>query len=93
MSFITHRSLEDAWWNRYRQMELIPKTVPNPASHRNPVKGGLNVLWRSLLALLVDELVEEQRVEYLERCWSLNELDEVEQSPSRFLHRFWVLIE
>ncbi len=92
MSFVAHCSADDAQWDMYKQMELIPGSVPNPASHRNPLTSGLNILWRSLLALLVDELVEEQRVEYLERCWSLNEFGEGEQS-SNSLKRLWVLME
>jgi hypothetical protein len=93
MNFAAHNPVNNTQWNRYRQLELLPNTVPNPASYRNPLTFGLNVVWRSLLALLIDELVEEQRVEYLERCWSLNEFGEGDQSSSNSLQRFWVLIE
>jgi len=92
MKFATHQPVDDAQWHNYKQLELISESVPNPSTHRNPIRTGLNIAWRSLLALLVDELIEEQQVEYLERCWSLNELGERERSSSS-LHRLWALME
>ncbi|NJN58791.1 MAG: hypothetical protein HC879_15475 [Leptolyngbyaceae cyanobacterium SL_5_9] len=54
-------------WQSYRQLELLSDLTPAPVSSR--ISLGISFLWRSLLSILVDELVEEQRVEYLERCW------------------------
>ncbi len=34
---------------------------------------GLSSAWRKLVQLLVNELVEEQRVDYLERCWAASD--------------------
>lgn len=82
----------DSQWQAYQQLELIPAFIPNPTSQANPLASALNYLWRPFLGLLIDELVEEQRVEYLDRCWALNGLDEKEQSASISLHRFWVLM-
>lgn len=79
-------------WRTYQQLELIPGTIANPAHQTNPLTSTLNLLWRPLLGLLMDELVEEQQVEYLDRCWSLNKFGEQEQSVSNSLQRFWTLI-
>jgi hypothetical protein len=83
---LSHRSQ----WQLYQQMESIPESVNDPASQANPLASALNVFWRPLLGLLIDELVEEQRVEYLERCWTLSEFNEA--APTDSLQRFWVLI-
>lgn len=91
MKFLGSRSLNDSQWNVYRQLELIPESIPNPADHPRFISA-INLLWRPLLALLVDELVEEQRVEYLDRCWLLDEFGEREPSPSSSLQRLWTLM-
>lgn len=90
MKFQAHRSTNGSQWNTYQQLELIP-SVANPANRTNYLTTKLNALWRPLLALLMDELVEEQQVEYLERCLSLNELGKG-QSSCNSLKRFWTLI-
>lgn len=79
-------------WNVYKRLELIPESVSQPADRPSHFISGLNLLWRPLLGLLIEELVEEQRVEYLDRCWSLNEFGKGEKSPTNSLQRFWVLI-
>lgn len=89
---LNHSSTNGSRWDVYRQMELIPESVPQAVERPNGLVSGLNLLWRPLLGLLIDELVEEQRVEYLDRCWSLNEFGKGEKSPSHPLQRFWILI-
>lgn len=91
MNFLDQSLSSSAQWRTYQQLELIPETIPNPAEQANPLASTLNLLWRPLLGLLIDELIEEQRVEYLDRCWALNQFDE-EQSVSNSLQRFWTLI-
>lgn len=62
-----NRNLEvSQQWQSYKQLELVPDSTPAPQPSK--VSLGIPFLWRSLLSLLMDELVEEQRVEYLERC-------------------------
>jgi hypothetical protein len=93
MRFLEHRAASRLQWHAYKQMELIPEPRPNPADQSSPLTSGLNLLWRALLNLLVAELIAEQReVEYLDRCWLLNESDEQQQSLSNSLQRFWMLI-
>ncbi|MGB5963008.1 MAG: hypothetical protein WBG73_20395 [Coleofasciculaceae cyanobacterium] len=89
MNFLSRNSVKGSQWNAYKQLEQIPDTVSNP--NKTQLTPGLNVFWRPLLALLIDELVEEQRVEYLDRCWSLNEPGQ--KSRSNSLQRFWELIK
>lgn len=92
MNFATYPLIDDNQWTQYKQLELISNAMPNPAGRRNPLKSSLNVVWRSLLGLLIDELVEEQRVEYLDRCWEMNEFGEGKQASSS-LKRLWVLMD
>lgn len=92
MESLNHRLTQRSQWAVYQQLEQIPETVDNPADGANPVISGLNLLWRPFLALLIDELIEEQRVEYLDRCWSLNEFGQGERSSSSSLQRLWVLM-
>lgn len=91
MKISSDRSTKDFQWAAYQQLELIPESVSNPADGPRPLTSGLNLFWRPLLALLIDELVEEQRVEYLNRCWSLNEFGEGDSSSSS-LQRLWTLM-
>ncbi|MCA1995528.1 hypothetical protein [Leptodesmis sichuanensis] len=92
MTFSGGKLTSNSQWRTYQELELIPETVANPASQAKPLVSTLNLLWRALLDLLLDELVEEQRVEYLDRCWALNEFGERTQSLSNSLQRFWVLM-
>lgn len=93
MRFVENRSQGSLQWKVYQQLELIPETIPDPARQSNPLVSGLNsFLWRPLLALLMEELILEQQMEYLERCWFLNQLDEQQQPLAHSLQRFWSLI-
>lgn len=92
MRFLKHRPINHSQWDVYRQLELISTSIPNPADQSSRLTSGLNLLWRPLLDLLMAELVAEQQVEYLDRCWSLNELDEGDQSPANSLQRLWTLM-
>ncbi len=92
MNFLDHSLTNRSQWATYRQLELIPESIANPAHQANSLTSCLNAVWRPLLALLMEELVAEQRVEYLDRCWALNEFGEVEQASTNSLQRFWTLI-
>ena len=81
----------NAQWQTYKHLELIPDSVPNPDASVSAFTFGLNLAWRSLLSLLMDELVDEQQVEYIERCWALNESGQ-RANPSSPLQRLWVLM-
>jgi hypothetical protein len=92
MKFLDHKSTDSSQWEFYKQLEMIPECIPSPLDRANHFSSLLNLCWRPLLGLLIDELIPEQRVDYLERCWTLNELEEGNKSQSNSLHRFFVLI-
>lgn len=76
-------------WEAYKQLELVPDSIDNPAHNRSGFNFGIERIWRTLLGLLMDELVTEQQVEYLDRCW---DADEKDRSASKTLQRFLTLI-
>lgn len=77
-----HIDRETQNWFLYRKLELLPAAE----THSEPAPTfGLNRLWNGLLGLLTEELVEEQRVEYLERC--------LKKSRSSGIRQFFKLIE
>ena len=91
MKFSVHNTASGSQWDDYQELELIP-SESNPAHRKHYLTSWLNVVWRPLLALLMDELVEEQRVDYLDRCWSLQASSDGDRSSSNSLRRFWKLI-
>lgn len=98
MQYSSNHSSNDFYWQpaqsrwlTYRQLELISDSVSNP--EQPTFAFGLNFLWRGLLNLLSEELVDEQRVEYLDRCWQLDETEVGRQSPTTTLQRLWTLME
>ncbi|WP_373542289.1 hypothetical protein [Chamaesiphon sp.] len=74
-------------WETYKQLELVPNEIARP--DRLSFKFGIDRVWRTLLGLLMDELVTEEKVDYLDRCWNANDKD---RSPSKTLKRFLTLI-
>jgi hypothetical protein len=90
---LNHKQVHDSQWQAYKRLESIPEFVPDPRIPEVRSVLGLGWLWRGLLHLLVDELVAEQQVEYLERCWELDVSGQSEKSPSNSLHRLWVLMD
>jgi hypothetical protein len=91
MKFSGHNITNSDRWQNYQQLELIPDTVSKPDSNRLRFWFGLDLAWQILLSLLADELVEEQQMEYLERCWNLDEFGH-KQDNSSFLQRLWKLM-
>lgn len=92
MEFLNHSSTKDCQWQAYKQLELIPDSASNPYANSTNFTFGMSRLLRGLVRLLLDELVEEQQVEYLERCWALNEYTEKNKSSTSTLQRLWVLM-
>jgi hypothetical protein len=67
---MTHKSVKyaiDSSWETYKRLEDLPTDLPQPSS--SALTWGTQHLWRKLQDLLADELVHEQKVEFLERCW------------------------
>ncbi|MBD2313658.1 hypothetical protein H6G20_18480 [Desertifilum sp. FACHB-1129] len=93
MESISHNPTQGYHWQLYKRLELISSRVPDPRRSRLQLKWGVDLAWRSLLNLLVDELIEEQQVEYLERCWALDESKETQASLTQAVKRLWRLME
>uniref|UniRef100_A0A832GZ31 Uncharacterized protein n=1 Tax=Oscillatoriales cyanobacterium SpSt-402 TaxID=2282168 RepID=A0A832GZ31_9CYAN len=92
MKFQSHLSQADSRWQRYKRLELLPDSVSNSSKANAPFIFGLNWAWKTLISLLVAELVAEDRVgEYLDRCWARNISDD--QKSSNNLKQLWVLMD
>jgi hypothetical protein len=91
MKFLEHQEIDlDRYqWEAYKQLELLPDTIDRSDRHRGSFKFGIDRLWRTLLGLLMDELVTEQKIDYLDRCWNADEKD---RSAHKTLKRFLTLI-
>jgi hypothetical protein len=76
-------------WETYKRLELIPDAAPRSST---AFAFGVGWFWKGLLHLLVNELIVEQQVEYLDRCWALNEPDSDNHLPANTLQRLWVLM-
>lgn len=93
MKLLNHNLVEDYQWQVYKQQELISDSVCSDRSSP-PFTFMVSWFWRGFLKLLVEELTEkDQQVEYIERCWSLNEFGQGDKSPSNSLKRLWLLME
>ncbi|MBV9388289.1 MAG: hypothetical protein JOZ78_17850 [Chroococcidiopsidaceae cyanobacterium CP_BM_ER_R8_30] len=89
---LSNRSREEYQWQAYKQLELLPASLQNRSVNIPKSRLGLKMIWRSLICLLVDELVDqEQQVEYLERCWT-SESENQSHSPTTTLQRLWALM-
>lgn len=93
MQFLDHNAIDRHQWQRYKQLELISDSVDNADTDRVSFRFGIDRAWRLLITLLLDELVAEQKVEYLDRCWALNDLDAGKRAPSKTLQRLLTLME
>jgi hypothetical protein len=91
MKYFSNNLTNDFQWQNYKQLELIPNSVQNPYNFSPSYLFGFAVAWRKLISLLVDELVTEQQVEYLERCWKLDKFGQ-QEDPSQSLQRLWTLM-
>jgi hypothetical protein len=91
MNFLSDKPGNEFRWQAYQELELLPDSVSQPNSTAIKPIWGLTQVWRGFLNLLMDELVTEQQIDYLERCWSLNESEQ--HSSRNTLKRLWVLME
>jgi pyrroloquinoline quinone (PQQ) biosynthesis protein C len=91
MKYLDHRQseIDRDRWEAYKELELVTDAIDRPDRHRGGFNFGIDRVWRTLIALLVDELVTEQQVDYLDRCWDANEGN---RSPSQTLQQFLTLI-
>jgi hypothetical protein len=94
MRFLDHQKndIELGRWEAYKQMELLPDAVHRSNSHRVLSKFGIERAWRLTIALLLNELVTEQKADYLNRCWASKDLDGGNRSPFQTLQRLLTLM-
>lgn len=92
MQLISFNSNQDYQWQAYQQLELLPGSTPNPNAKTPKSIFGVERIWQKLISLLVEELVAEQQVEYLERCWKLDEFGQKNQPHDGTLQRLWKLM-
>ena len=62
-------------WQTYQALELLPDSAPEPKANLFLNALLLNRLWRGLLNALAKEHFYEQRREYFERCWAIDDAD------------------
>jgi len=55
-------------WQLYKTLELIAHEVPEPQGSQSIIVTSLRKVWRSLSIKMIQNLSEDQRLEYLERC-------------------------
>jgi hypothetical protein len=60
------------WWQRYKELELIPDAVPEPQANALSMAAPLQRFWRSLLGSPTQKPVDEDRIASLERCLALD---------------------
>jgi hypothetical protein len=83
-------------WKTYKRLEQLPLDLPNPQTqHTNrlslrPMQWGTQNLWRTLLDALAAELVLDQQLEFLERCWQQD--CEGRHKPA-ILRQLWTLMD
>jgi hypothetical protein len=78
-------------WQLYKKLELIPDSVPQPLTKRTVLTFPLKLVWKVLINALANELVHEQQVEYLERCWLQSQI-ELDLTNNTW-HKLWSLME
>lgn len=91
MKFLHRHASETSCWQSYKALELIPDAVL-PKTNTLKFAFGLNQVWRLLLVALTQELVYEQQIEYLERCWTVNCFELDADTGSNTLQKLWTLM-
>lgn len=59
-------------WQIYKELELLPDSIPQPGADNRLFALHLNKVWRVLSNTLPAKLPHEQQVEYLEQCLVLD---------------------
>ena len=91
MKFLHGNTPQTSCWQTYKALELIPDAVGDPPAKKLSFGFGLDQIWRHLLVALTQELVYEQQIEYLERCWAVNLL-QPNDTESNTLQKLWTLM-
>lgn len=92
MKFSHHDTTKKSQWQTYKKLELIPNSAPEPQANKLTFAFGVDQVWRLLIVALTRELVYEQQVEYLERCWPLDYFEPDTATKSNTWHELWILM-
>ncbi len=79
-------------WQFYKDLELIPDSVLEPQASKLAIALPLRQLWRLLIDALARELVYEQQIEYLERCWTVGDSEPFTDVSSNTWQKLWTLM-
>lgn len=88
MSLQHQQRQTESRWDTYKRLENLPSDLLEPEAPRFAL--GTQYLWRKLLDVLADELVNDQCVELLERCW---EKDRFTDDRAVTLQQLWMLMD
>lgn len=92
MSFSGHFSEDPQdWQHEARSLSGRDQIQRSPLGHFY-FRFGANSAWSLLISLLIDELVDEQRIEHLERCWMLEQPSKESKLRSSNLKQLWALM-
>lgn len=92
MKFLHRNITEKTQWENYKELELIPDSIPESQGDKRAFAFGLDRVWKVLIVALTRELVYEQQVEYLQRCWDLNDLEPNTDKKSHTWQQLWILM-
>lgn len=92
MKFLHHNITEKTQWENYKELELIPHSTPEPQGDKQAFAFGLDWAWKVLIVALTRELVYEQQIEYLQRCWDLNDFEPNTDKKSHTWQQLWILM-
>lgn len=59
-------------WQIYKALELIPDSVPEPASNSHWLGEAVQPAWRSMVNRWAEETSKAQQIEHLKQCWLLS---------------------
>ncbi|NJR65571.1 MAG: hypothetical protein HC772_10050 [Leptolyngbyaceae cyanobacterium CRU_2_3] len=79
-------------WQRYKSLELIPDSAPEPKLNMRSDLSPLVGFWCTFINLLVREHLCEQRTDYLERCWLMNYEEPYTATSTDQLQKLWELM-
>ena len=92
MKFLHHDTKKTSQWQIYKELELIPSSAIEPQANQITFAFGVDQVWRLLIVALTRELVYEQQIEYLERCWTLDYFEPDTATNSNTWHKLWTLM-
>lgn len=92
MKFLHNNTTKKSQWQNYKELELIPSSAIESQVNQITFAFGVAQVWRLLVVALTRELVYEQQVEYLERCWALDYFETDTAANPNTWQKLWILM-